>query len=256
MHAPAEAAAEHVRIAVDDGVQTVRLNRPEKKNAITGPMYAAMARALREADGRGDVAATVFLGSPGAFSAGNDMNDFLRYATSGELGHEVLDFLDALARADHALVSAVDGLAIGVGMTLHLHCDATFATPRSRFQTPFVDLALVPEAASSLLLPRAVGHQRAFAVLAAGHSMGAEDAQSAGLILGVVDEDRLEDTALAYARDLAAKPQGALRIARRLLRPDPDAVAARIAEEARHFAAQLRSDEARAAFQAFMTRKR
>ena len=241
---------------IEGGVQTLRLNRPEKKNAITRPMYAAMADALREADGRDDIRATVFLGSPGAFSAGNDMSDFLAYAMNGELGTEVLDFLDALARADHCLVSAVDGLAIGVGATLHLHCDATFATPRSRFQTPFVDLALVPEAASSLLLPRAIGHQRAFAMLAAGHSMGAEDAMNAGLILGVVEEDRAEDTALAYARDLADKPVNALRIARRLMRPDPDETAARIAEEATHFAAQLRSDEARAAFEAFMARKK
>ena len=245
----------HILRDIADGVQTLRLNRPDKKNAITRPMYAAMATALREANGRDDVRATVFLGSPGAFSAGNDMADFLAYARSGELGGEVLDFLDALARANHCLVSAVDGLAIGVGATLHLHCDATFATPRSRFQTPFVDLALVPEAASSLLLPRAVGHQRAFAMLAAGHSMGAEDARDAGLILGVVSEDRLEDTALSYARDLASKPPEALRIARRLMRPDPDETAARIAEEAKHFAAQLRSAEAKAAFEAFLSRK-
>ena len=247
---------DHLLRNISDRVQTLRLNRPDRKNAITRPMYAAMAEALRDADARDDIRATVFLGSPGAFSAGNDMNDFLAYAMNGELGTEVLDFLDALARADHCLISAVDGLAIGVGMTLHLHCDATFATPRSRFQTPFVDLALVPEAASSLLLPRVVGHQRAFAMLGAGHSMGAQDAQDAGLILGVVDEDRLEDTALTYARDLANKPPEALRIARRLVRPDPDETAQRIAEEAKHFAAQLRSTEARTAFEAFMSRKR
>ena len=248
-------ATEHVLVAIEDGVQTLRLNRPEKKNAITRPMYAALAAALMDADARDDVRATVFLGAPGTFSAGNDMADFLAYATTGALGQEVIDFLHALARADHCLVSAVDGLAIGIGATLHFHCDATFATPRTRFSTPFVDLALVPEAASSLLLPRAIGHQRAFAMLGAGHSMGADDALAAGLILGVVDEARVEDTALAYARDLASKPAHALKLARRLSRPDPGTVIERIDREAEHFAAQLRSSEARAAFQAFMSRK-
>lgn len=247
---------EHVLIEIVDGIQTIRLNRPEKKNAITRPMYAAMAAALKDADSRDGVRATVFLGQPGVFSAGNDMADFLAYATTGALGTEIIDFLHALARADHCLVSAVDGLAIGIGATLHFHCDATFATPRTRFSTPFVDLALVPEAASSLLLPAAIGHQRAFAMLGAGHSMGAEDAQAAGLILGLVDEDRVEDTALTYARDLASKPAEALKLARRLSRPHPDAVVERIDREAEHFASQLRSAEARAAFEAFMARGR
>lgn len=248
-------ATPQVLVNIADGVQTIRLNRPEKKNAITRPMYAAMAAALKDADSRDDVRVTVFLGAPGVFSAGNDMADFMAYATTGSLGYEIIDFLHALARADHCLVSAVDGLAIGIGATLHFHCDATFATPRTRFSTPFVDLALVPEAASSMLLPAAIGHQRAFAMLGAGHSMGAEDAQAAGLILGVVEEERLEDTALTYARDLASKPAHALRLARRLSRPDPETVIERITIEAEHFAAQLRSDEARGAFQAFMSRK-
>ena len=246
---------EHVVRDVEDGVQTLRLNRAEKKNAITRSMYAALAGALKDADGRDDIRATVLLGQPGVFSAGNDMADFLAYATSGALGGEVLDFLQALARSQVPIVSAVDGLAIGVGATVHLHCDATFASPRSRFAMPFVDLALVPEAASSLLLPRAIGPQRAFAMLGAGHSMSAEEAQNAGLILGVVEEERVEETALSYARDLASKPPEALRLARHLSRPDPDEIVARIDEEAKHFAAQLRSAEARAAFEAFMSRK-
>ena len=246
---------DHVLVSVEDGVQLLRLNRPEKKNAITRRMYASLAAALKDGDARGDIRATVLLGSPGTFSAGNDMADFLAYATTGALGMEVLDFLHALARAEHCLVSAVDGLAIGIGATVHLHCDATFASPRSRFAMPFVDLALVPEAASSLLLPQAIGPQRAFAMLGAGHSMSAEEAQAAGLILGVAEEDRVEETALAYARDLASKPPEALRLARRLSRPDPDAVVARIDEEAKLFAERLTSAEARAAFEAFMARR-
>ena len=247
--------SEHIERTIEDGVQTLRLARPEKKNAITRPMYAALAAHLRDADTRDDIRVTVFAGQPGAFSAGNDMSDFMAYATTGALGGEILDFLSALSRADHPLVSVVDGLAIGIGTTIHLHCDATFASPRSRFATPFVDLALVPEAASSLLLPRIMGHQQAFAMLGAGHSMSAEEAQNAGLILGVVPEEQLEEKAFAYARDLVSKPVEALRIAKRLMRPNADEIADRIEREAEHFADQLRSDEAKAAFAAFLSRK-
>ena len=247
---------EHIECSIEDGVQILRFARPEKKNAITRPMYAALAAHLKDAGSRDDVRVTLFVGQPGAFSAGNDMADFMAYASTGALGTEILDFLYALARADHPLVSAVDGLAIGVGTTLHLHCDATFASPRSHFATPFVDLALVPEAASSLLVPKTVGHQRAFAMLAAGQPMSARQACDAGLILEVVDGGEVEARAREFALALAAKPVEALRIARRLMRPDPEQVVAKIAEEAELFAKQLRSKEAQAAFAAFLSRKR
>src|SRR5690606_7896262 len=144
------------------GVQVIRLNRPEKKNAITRAMYAAMTAALTDAEADPAVRASVFLGTSGCFSAGNDLADFMAFAMGGTMGREVIDFLHALASHGKPLVSAVDGLAIGIGTTIHLHCDLTFAAPQSLFRTPFVDLALVPEAASSLLAPRLMGHQRAF----------------------------------------------------------------------------------------------
>lgn len=250
---------ENVRIERPDtaaGVQIIRIDRPHKKNAITRPMYAAMAEALRAGDGDEAIRAHVFLGVPGAFSAGNDMQDFLAYASGGELGAEVIDFLKALALAEKPLIAGVDGLAIGIGTTLTLHCDLTFATPATTFRTPFSDLALVPEAASSLILPRIAGHQRAFAMLAAGLPFSAEEAREAGIVYRIVAGAELERTVLDAAAALAAKPPRAVKIARDLIRGPREDVLARIDDEARHFAAQLKSTEARAAFEAFMARKR
>ena len=248
--------SEHVVIERRGAVQVIRMNRPDKKNAITRAMYKTMADALVAADGDHEIRVSVFFGAPGAFSAGNDMQDFLAVATGGEHGGEVGEFLVALASAQKPVVSGVDGLAIGIGTTINLHCDLTFATPGSLFRTPFVDLALVPEAGSSLLAPRIMGHQRAFALLAMGEGFTAEMALDAGLIYKIVEADDLEAETVAAAEALAAKPPQALKIARELLKGAPDPVIERIKEEGALFAAQLKSDEAREAFMAFMARKK
>ncbi len=242
------------RSADHPAVQLIRFNRPEKKNAFTRAMYRTMADALDGANVDPDIRATVFLGTEGCFSAGNDIGDFLAAAMGGSMGQELIDFLYALVNAEKPLVSGVDGLAIGIGTTLNLHCDLTIASDRSQFRTPFVDLALVPEAASSLIAPRIMGHQSAFAMLAAGEAFSAEDARQAGLIWKVTAPGEVESQALAAAAKLAAKPPEALKIARDLVRGPREEIIARIDEEARHFAARLRSDEARAAFEAFMRR--
>lgn len=244
------------RPAAHPGVLVLRFNRPDKKNAITRPMYLALTQALQEANRDETIRAIVLLGTPGAFSAGNDMADFLAFATTGEMGKEVFDFLMTVVAVEKPLVSGVDGLAIGIGTTINLHCDLSLATPRSLFKTPFTDLALVPEAASTLLGPMIMGHQRAFAMFAAGEGFTAEEARAAGLIWKVVPEETLEEATLATAASLAAKPPQAMKIARDLLRKSRDGVAARIEEEARHFSAQIRSAEAMAAFQQFMARKK
>ncbi|MDX3925578.1 MAG: crotonase/enoyl-CoA hydratase family protein [Shinella sp.] len=237
------------------GVQLIRFNRPEKKNAITRAMYQVMTQALVAADGDPAIRATAFLGTEGCFSAGNDMADFLAFAMGGTMGREVLDFLQALASHGKPLVSGVDGLAIGIGATIHLHCDMTLASSRSLFRTPFVDLALVPEAASSLLAPRLMGHQRAFALLAAGEGFSAAEAKEAGLVWKVSEPEAVEAGTLALAVRLAAKPPQALKIARDLIRGSREDVLARIEEEAGHFAAQLKTPEARTAFEAFMAKR-
>jgi enoyl-CoA hydratase/carnithine racemase len=236
------------------GVQIIRFNRPEKKNAITRLMYRRMADALNAANNDAAIRATAFLGTEGCFSAGNDMNDFMAAAMGGSIGQETVDFVDALANAEKPIVSGVDGLAIGIGTTIHMQCDLTIASSRSQFRTPFVDLALVPEAGSSLLAPWLMGHQRAFALLAAGEAFSAEDAKDAGLIWKVCAPEEVETITLATATKLAAKPPEALKIARDLVRADRSELIERIDEETRHFVARLKSAEARAAFEAFMRR--
>ena len=248
--------SEHIEIFRDGAVQTVRMNRPDKKNAITRAMYAAMAAALRQGDADEAVRVHLFLGVPGAFSSGNDLADFMAVATGGEHGTEAYDFLMALAKAQKPVLSGVDGIAVGIGTTINFHCDLTLATPRTRFHTPFVDLGLVPEAGSSLLGPALLGRQRAFALLGLGEPLPAEAAKAAGLIHDVVEPDELEAAILALAQRVAAKPPQALKIARDFMLGDRAALVARIEEEGEQFRARLKSDEARAAFVAFMNRKK
>jgi len=247
---------DHILIERRDAVQVIRMNRPDKKNALTRAMYGKMSQALTAGDADAAVRVHVFLGVPGAFSAGNDLTDFLAVATGGEGGSEVWEFLLALAKSQKPMVSGVDGIAVGIGTTLNLHCDLTFATPRTVFRTPFVDLGLVPEAGSSLLVPQVLGRQGAFALLALGEGLSAEQAKAAGLIHQVVGEDVLEQEVLAAAAQIAAKPPEALRIARDLMRGPREPLVARIEEETALFRQRLKSDEARAALVAFMERKR
>jgi len=247
--------SDHIVIERRGAVQAIRMNRPEKKNALTRAMYAAMAKALREGDADAAVRCHVVLGVPGSFSAGNDLADFLVVATGGDGGTEVWDFLIALAQLQKPLISGVDGIAVGIGTTINFHCDLTFATSRTVFRTPFVDLGLVPEAGSSLIAPRLMGHQNAFAMLALGEGFAAERAKAVGLVYRIVGEEELDDTVFAAAEDVAKKPPEALKIARDLLLGDREALIARIKTESAHFRERLTSDEARAALMAFMSRK-
>ncbi len=239
-------------------VQVIRMNRPDKKNALTQAMYGAMVDAMNEGDADDAVRVHVFLGIPGCFTAGNDMQDFLNYAVSGRMGEgRVNGFLTALATVRKPMIAGVDGLAIGVGTTMHFHCDLTIASPRAEFRTPFVDLALLPEAGSSLLGPAVMGYQRAFALLAMGEAFSADAARDAGLVHRIVPEDELEVATLATAAEIASKPPQAMQIARDLLRRGRrDQVVSRIEEESALFGERLTSPEARAAFEAFMARKK
>lgn len=244
-----------IEIARVGRVQTIRFNRAEKKNAITRAMYQVMADALTEADASNDIGASVLLGQPEVFTSGNDLVDFMAVATGAEHGGEVGQYLKAIATGTKPLLAAVDGLAVGVGCTTLLHCDLVYASPRAWLQTPFVDLGLVPEAASSLLGPRLMGHQRAFELLVLGERFDAERAERAGLINELIRPDHLEQHTLTVADRLANKPPKALAISRRLLRGDRDEILTRIIDEGEHFAQRLKSDEARNAFMNFMAKK-
>ncbi|QND52194.1 crotonase/enoyl-CoA hydratase family protein [Phyllobacterium sp. 628] len=248
--------SDHIVIERHGAVQVIRMNRPDKKNALTRAMYAAMTKALVDADANPEIRANVFFGVPGAFSSGNDLQDFMAFTTSGTMGTEVFDFLIALANGKKPVVAGVDGLAIGIGTTLNFHCDLTFATPQSLFKTPFVDLGLVPEAGSSLLGPALMGRQQAFAFLAVGTGLSAAEAKEAGLVYKIVEADQLESTVLAVATEIAAKPPEAMQISRDLLRMPRAETVERIKLEAGHFAERLQSEEARNALMAFLTRKK
>jgi enoyl-CoA hydratase/carnithine racemase len=237
-----------------DGVRIVRMNRPEKKNALTQTMYAGLTAALRETEADDAIRCVVLAGSPGAFCAGSDISDFQKRAEGG-LKPITVDFLHALVRNPKPLLAAVDGLAIGIGTTMLLHCDYVVAATGARFATPFTKLGLIPEAASSLLGPMRMGHARAFALLVMGRAMSAEEAKDTGLINAVVDPAALEETVLQAAREVASLPAGAVMLARKLMRGNLDEVLRRVDTEAMYFKERLVSEEARAAFAAFLTRK-
>ncbi len=244
-----------IEVSVEGGVQTIRMNRPEKKNAITAAMYRDMAAAVKSGWADEGIRATLFLGVPGAFSSGNDISDFMKIAMSGQRDSmDVFDFLEAIIMSRKPLIAGVDGLAIGVGTTMLMHCDYVLASDRAMLATPFVDLGLVPEAGSSLIAPRIMGHQKAFELLATGARWSAEEARSAGLVNKVVEGEGLEAAARQVAADIAAKPPEALAISRKLVRGDRSDVLARMKEEAVLFGERLTSDEAKAAFMAFMAK--
>jgi enoyl-CoA hydratase/carnithine racemase len=246
---------DEVLVTDEDGVRMIRMNRPEKKNALTQPMYVEMTRALRESEDLDSVRCVIFAGGPGAFCAGSDIADFQKRAEGG-LNPITVDFLHALVRNPKPLLAAVDGLAIGIGTTMLLHSDYVVASSNASFATPFTKLGLIPEAASSLLGPMRMGYARAFALLVMGRSMSARDAKAAGIVNAVVDATALDSTIMQAAREIAALPAGAVALARKLLRGDLDDLVKRVDTEAMYFKERLQSDEARAAFATFMSRKK
>jgi enoyl-CoA hydratase/carnithine racemase len=245
-----------VEVSQAGGAQILRLTRIAKKNALTGAMYAALSDAIEAGDADSSVAAHVIVGSGGVFTAGNDLGDFLATARgTGGLGKEVLRFIRLLPVTRKPLIAAVDGKAIGIGTTLLFHCDLVFATPGSTFATPFLDLGLIPEAASSLLMPLRMGYARAFEMLIMGETFTAEQALAAGFANKIVPSESLELTAVDAARRLAAKPPEALAMARRLMRGNPADTLARIDVEVEGFRERLRSPEAIEAFTAFFEKR-
>lgn len=244
-----------VQVARDGQVLSATLSRPEKKNALTGAMYLALVEALAEASRDETVAVVLLRGRDGVFTAGNDIGDFLAAAGSPQASPGSL-FIRALAAFEKPLVAAVDGPAIGIGTTLCFHCDLVYAAPGARFQMPFVDLGLVPEAGSSLLATQRFGVARAAQFLMLAESFDAAAAHDLGLVNAVVPAEALYAHALGKAQALAAKPRDALLVTRRLMRGDPAILRARMDEELRLFGEAVKSPQARAAFLAFMQKPR
>ncbi|HET6389148.1 crotonase/enoyl-CoA hydratase family protein [Hyphomicrobium sp.] len=250
------AATAEVAVWRGDGVQVLRFARPEKKNALTGAMYRALTDAIEAGDADSSIAAHIITGSNGIFTAGNDIGDFLSTARgTGDLSQDIVRFIRLLPVIKKPLIAAVDGPAIGIGTTMLFHCDLVFAAPDATFATPFLDLGVTPEAASSLLMPQRMGYARAFAMLVLGDPMSADDALAAGFVNAIVPGTELEKAALEAARRLAQKPPEALAIARRMLRGDTADILKRTDEEASAFRERLRSPEAIEAFTAFLEKR-
>ncbi|QIG80442.1 enoyl-CoA hydratase [Stakelama tenebrarum] len=245
---------DHIEAKVTDSVLTLVLNRPDKKNALTDAMYGTLANELFAAQEDADIRVIVIRGEGDMFCSGNDIADFVA-AGGGDIGERgVGRFLHALADNMKPLIAAVHGKAVGVGLTMLLHCDQVVLSEDAELVAPFVNLALVPEAGSSLLLPERIGHARAYRVFALGEPIGAADALAWGLANEIVARDRLTDAANALAQRLAKQPLGALIATKRLMR-DPDAIRQRVDIESRVFGERLKTPEAQEAFAAFSQRR-
>ena len=246
-------------ISVVDEVQTLRLTRADKKNALTAQMYEAMSAALDRGETDAGIAAHVFIGSGGVFSAGNDISDFVRRAKGGGgagIPTPSLEFIRRLPKVTKPMIAAVDGLAIGVGTTMLLHCDLVYATPAAELRTPFLDLGLVPEAGASLTAVERMGYARAFELLCLGEPFGAERALHAGIVNRIVPAGDLESVAMTAARRLAGKPREALLAARRLMRGGAGRISAQIESESEVFRSRMGSAEAQEAFAAFFEKRK
>jgi len=247
--------SDHVVVSRSGGVCEIQLNRPEKRNAITLAMYGAWVDALNEARADDAVRVVLMSGAGASFTAGNDLNDFLAQSNLAEENNAVR-FLRLLPTFRKVLIAAVHGQTVGIGVTLLLHCDLVVAARNAQMTLPFVKLGLVPEAGSSLLLPRAIGHHRAAELLLLGKPFDAETGRELGIVNRVVDDAALMEEARKLARAVAEQPPSALLAAKRLLRSEAGTVSARIDEELEAFRAQLGSDEFKAAAAAFFAKGR
>lgn len=246
---------ENVTIVHAEGVLEIAFNRPEKKNALTRAMYAAVVDAFTAADSDPAVRVIVLTGTGDTFTSGNDIKDFQQRAASNERS-SASPFLTALKDLKKPLIGAVNGAAIGVGTTMLAHCDLIVAARSARFVMPFTSLGLVPEAGSSLLFPRLVGHQRANALLLLGEPLDAATALDWGFVNQVVDDQDLMPTARALARRLATLPPQSVQLTKKLIRHGSQDLTDRIAEELVIFRDRVGSAEAAEAFQAFVEKRK
>ena len=249
---------EHIIVADEDSTRTITMRRPEKKNTLTQDMYLAMSDAIDTAQSNPAIRCLILTGRSGVFTAGNDIGDFLQAATAREdvaRPRNAVIFLQSLVNNKKPIIAAVDGIAIGIGTTMVFHCDYVVASTTATFSSPFIQYGLVPEGATSLLLPNMVGHQRAFAMLVMGRSMSAQDAREAGFVNTVVPPGHAVVEARKVAREICALPAEAVAIARKLLKLPTEDLVRRIGQEDHFFGERMRSPEAIAAFQNFFLRK-
>ena len=246
---------EHVTIAQDGGILTLTMNRPDKKNALTDAMYGVLADAMAGAQTDKDVRVVVMRGAGDMFCAGNDIGDFIIAAGGGDVAQaNVFRFIRLLGEAAKPLIAGVQGRAVGIGTTMLLHCDYVVLAEDAKLSAPFATLGLVPEAASSKLLPALIGHSRAFAMMAMGKAMSAREAAACGLANEVCPADGMDEAVASAAMQIATLPPGAVQATKALMR-DTDAIGARMETEIEIFGKRLQTPEAREAFMAFAQKR-
>jgi len=245
-----------IKTAILNGVATIEIARPEKKNAITVDMYAAMAAALRHANSDANVRAVLITGQPGIFTSGNDLEDFLQRPKQGQ-DSPGFQFMNSLFTCEKPVVAAVTGAAIGIGTTMLLHCDLVYVSDEARFAMPFTSLGLVPEFASSLILPQLLGHAKAAEKLLLGDPFSPQDAVDFGLANAVLPASEVVNHARRIAERFNTLPPGAVRESKKLMRRSSSAsVLETIAVEGAVFQERLTSPEAREAFTAFFEKRK
>jgi enoyl-CoA hydratase/carnithine racemase len=248
--------AERIQSDVSEGICTITFNRPEKKNAFTVSMYEAIIASLKGAEANPAVRVIVLTGAGDAFTGGNDLADFMNNPPNSD-DHPVVQLLMRLVDAEKPVIAAVNGIAVGIGTTMLLHCDLVYASDKARFLLPFVNLGLVPEGASTYLMPRMVGHQRAAELLFLGEQFDAATAKEVGIVNRVLEAQHLTSFVRERALALCEKPRTALRRTKRLMKdPRRDEVTRAIKREGELFIQCLESPEAREAFTAFFEKRK
>jgi enoyl-CoA hydratase/carnithine racemase len=247
----------HIESERDGAVQRIAINRPDKKNALTADMYDALSTALEQAEADDGVRVILLHAKGAAFTAGNDLEDFLKKPWKEQAIPPAVRFIHAVARARKPIVAAVQGLAVGVGTTILLHCDLVYAAEDAKLVMPFINLGIVPEAASTVLLPLAIGRQRAAELFMLGAPLSARRAFEMGLVNAVVAPEALLATAAAAAQQLAEKPAGALRACKALMtRAQQSEVERAMREEVMVISERLESAETKEALSAFLEKRK
>jgi enoyl-CoA hydratase/carnithine racemase len=246
----------HILTDISDGILTITFNRPERKNALTVAMYEQVVAAMKSAETDENVRVILFTGAGGIFTSGNDVADFMNTPPAGP-DSPVFQLLNALVHAEKPIVAAVSGPAIGIGLTMLLHCDLVYVSDTVRFQAPFINLGLCPEGGSSLLLPLVAGHQKAAEILMLGEPFGAQAALAAGFVNGVHPADSVDAFARDRAKALAEKPAVSIKLTKQLLRHGlREQTSETLLREGAHFVERLGSPAAIEAFTAFFEKRK
>lgn len=245
---------ELIQVSRQDGLMEIKFNRPDRKNALSNEMYNRLTEVFEHANQDDDIRCLLITGAGDAFTAGNDLQEFLTDPPVRD-DAPVFRMLRALAENEKILIAAVNGLAVGIGTTMLLHCDLVLAVSGTRFQLPFINLAIVPEAASSLLLPRLIGHQRTMELLLLGEPFYAEAAYNFGLVNRIVSAEELIQTSHSVVKQILQKPFKALQLLKRLTAEDTKVILARMNMENAALGAQIASAEGKEAVAALMERR-